>query len=127
MYRSTTPTLVLRVKNDDFDMGKIETCHVTLKSESNGHELLITNPDIDEDEQTISVTLTQEQTLEFELGSIKIQVKLMLDNGTVIASHVVRTSMREILEEEILSSTEELITEPETPEENTEEGEPDGT
>lgn len=102
MYKSTTPTIVLRVRNEDLDFNKIAICHVTLKSESDGFELLIEHPDIDVTERTISFTLTQEQTLYFHLGQIKVQVKVKLDNGVVIASRIATTSMREILEEEIL-------------------------
>lgn len=102
MYKSTTPTLILRVRNEDFDMTKIVTCHVTLKSEPSGYEKMFSEPDIDTDEKTISVTLTQEDTLRFDLGKVKVQVKAKLNNDTVIASKIVETTMRQILEEEPL-------------------------
>lgn len=102
MFRSTTPTVRLNVKNQDFDMSQIRVCHVTMESESKLNKLIIENPIIDEEHRRIQFRLTQEQTLSFNVGNIKIQVKIKLTNGSVISSQIVRTSMNEILEEEML-------------------------
>lgn len=102
MYRSTTPKIILRVKDPGFDLNEIDICHVSLKAESNGHSILIDDPVIDTEERTISFSLTQEQTLGFNLGTIKIQIKAKMNDGSVVASKVVRTKMNEILEEDVL-------------------------
>ncbi len=102
MFRSTTPTVRLNVKNQDFDMSQIRVCHVTMESENKLNKLVIEDPIIDVEHRRIQFRLTQEQTLGFNVGNIKIQVKIKLTNGSVISSQIVRTSMNEILEEEML-------------------------
>ena len=102
MYRSTTPTIILNIRNDDFDMNTIDICHVTVKSDDNARKVLYENPDIDVENKQIRVTMTQSETKLFEVGKIKIQIKAKLDNGTVIPSQIVYTTMREILEAEEL-------------------------
>jgi hypothetical protein len=102
MYRSTTPTLILKIKNENFDFETIKECHVTIESESKQTELLITNPTIDSENRRIMITLTQEQTLKFNVGIIKVQLKIKLKSGAVIPSVIVKTTMKEILEEAIM-------------------------
>lgn len=102
MFRSTTPTVRLNIKNQDFDMSLIRVCHVTLESENKINKLIVENPIIDSENRRIQFRLTQEQTLKFNVGNIKIQAKMKLTNGSVISSQIVRTSMNEILEEELL-------------------------
>ena len=102
MYRSTTPKIILRVKDPGFDLNEIDICHVTLKAESNGHFLTIVDPIVNVEDKTITVNLTQEETLGFNLGTIKVQIKAKMNDGSVVASKVVRTKMNEILEEDVL-------------------------
>lgn len=102
MRKSTTPKIVLRIKDSSIDLNEVDICHVTLKAESNGHSLLIESPDIDTEARTVSFSLTQEETMGFNLGSIKIQIKMKLNDGTVIASKIVKTCMDEILEDTVL-------------------------
>ena len=102
MYRSTTPTLILKIKNENFDMETIDVCHISIESESKQSELLITTPQIDKENKQITATLTQEQTLAFGVGGIKVQLKIKLKNGIVVPSVIVKTTMKEILEEAIM-------------------------
>lgn len=102
MYRSTTPTIILNVRNDDFDMNTIDICHVTIKSDDGLRKVLYENPDIDVENKQIRITMTQGDTKLFNVGKIKIQIKAKLDNGTVIPSQIVYTTMKEILEAEEL-------------------------
>lgn len=102
MYRSTTPTIILKIKNEDFDLSLIDICHITIESEFSSDKLIIENPQIDIEEKTIAFTLTQQQTLDFSVGCIKIQIKAKLQNGIVIPSKIIKTKMYEILEEDIL-------------------------
>lgn len=102
MYRSTTPTLIFNILNQDFDMDTIDVCHITIESESGRNELTLTTPEIDKENKRITVTLTQEQTLMFSVGYIKVQIKAKLKNGVVIPSKVIKARMEEILEETFL-------------------------
>lgn len=99
MYRSTTPELIFTITNKDFDMTKIEICHVTIENFMGSYQKIYEEPDIDTEKKTISVVMSQEETLKFDAGNVKIQLKIKLDNGTVIASPIMTRDMHEILEE----------------------------
>lgn len=102
MYRSTTPTVILHIKNEDFDMNQIEICHVAIESENGRIRKVYENPEINVEEKTLTFTMTQEDTLNFMVGNIKIQTKMKLIGGAVVASKIITTRMNEILEEEVL-------------------------
>ena len=102
LYRGTTPTIILHVTNEDFNMANISECHVTIQNDNGRNKKVFENPIIDVEEKTISVPLTQEDTLSYEYGNINIQVKVKLTIGSVIASPVITTNMNRILEETIL-------------------------
>ena len=102
MYRSTTPTLIFNIKNPNFDMTTIDICHVTIEGFMGTPQIIIENPDIDTTNKKISVVLTQEQTKSFDVGNVKIQLKIKLNNGSVVCSPVITKDMNEILEEAIL-------------------------
>ena len=101
MYRYTTPTIILNVVNKDFDMSQIDTCHIVIKNDV-GIQYICDNPEIDAENKKIYFKLSQEQTASFQTGSIKIQARVKLYNGNVIASRIMMTSMHEVLEETIL-------------------------
>ena len=102
MYRSTTPTVILHIKNEDFDMNQIEVCHVAIESENGRIRKIYENPDLDIENKTITFTMTQEDTLNFMVGNIKLQTKMRIIGGAVVASKMIVTRMNEILEEEVL-------------------------
>lgn len=99
IYRSTTPTIVLKVKDNSFDMSTISVCHVTIENDSGRNKKIFEDPVINIEERTISIDLSIEDTEAFETGLIDIQVKIKLTNDKVIASKIVNTTMERILEE----------------------------
>ena len=102
IYRGTTPTIILSVKNKDFDMSTISICHVTIQNDNGKNKKVFENPIIDVENKTISVELTQQDTLDYEYGNINLQVKIKLTSGRVIASRIIVTTMNRILEETVL-------------------------
>lgn len=102
IYRGTTPTIKLRVKNKDFDMTAIDVCHVTIQNANGKNQKIFENPDIDTDLKIISVELSQQDTLDYEYGNINIQLRIKLNNGHVITHPIITTTMNRILEEAIL-------------------------
>lgn len=102
MYRSTTPTLIFNIKNTGFDMATIDICHVTVEGFMGTPKIIYENPDIDTTNKKISVVMSQEETKQFDVGNVKIQLKIKLNNGSVVCSPVITKDMNEILEEAIL-------------------------
>lgn len=99
MYRSTTPELIFHVTNEDIDMSKIAICHVTVESADYSHKIIYENPEIDVENRLIKQFMTQAETLSFNAGTVLIQLKVKLENGSVIPSKIMTRSMKEILEE----------------------------
>lgn len=53
--------------------------------------------------RVISVTLSQEDTFEFQSGvNVEIQIRLMDDTGTVSASDIMRVTCQKCLSDEVL-------------------------
>lgn len=103
IFRGTTPTIILKIKNENFDMATIDVCHVTIQNDNGKNKKVFENPNIDIDEKTISVPLSQNDTLDYQYGNINIQAKIKLkDTGTVITHKILTTTMDKILEEAIL-------------------------
>lgn len=106
LYQSTTPTIRLHIKNEDFDMTTIDACHLTIENDSGRNKLVFKTPDIDTENKIISQTLTQEETLALETGCILLQLKVKCGD-TVIASRIIRTTLNDILEKEPLEENEQ--------------------
>lgn len=102
IYRVTTPTIVIEIENEDFDMSLIDICHVTIQNHSGRNKKIFNATNFDVENRIIYLELTQEETKEYETGNIEIQLKIKLQNGKVIPSEIITTTMNKILEEDIL-------------------------
>ena len=98
MYRGTTPTVILNIKNEELDMSLISLCHVTLKSEGGLTKEIFDNITIDKENRRLYFTMSQEDTMDFCVGKIKIQARVKLSNDMVISSNIIITDMKELLE-----------------------------
>ena len=105
MRRGTTPTLTITVTN--LTVADLKTIYVTFKQ--GDVELTKTNDDITVDEyyNTISVPLTQEDTLKFS-GTVSVQIRGLLEDGvTAIASKIKTISIDKILLDGVIQPREE--------------------
>ena len=101
IFRGTTPVVILKINNEDFDMTTIDICHITIQNDS-GRNQKIFNASVDTENKTVSAELTQEDTLAYEEGYIYIQAKFKLVNDRVITHEPIRAKLHDILEEDIL-------------------------
>ena len=95
MRRGTTPTLSITVTG--LSVSDLKTIYVTFKQ--GDIELTKTTEDVSIDDyyNTISVPLTQEDTLKFN-GNVSVQIRgLLADDVTAIASKIKTISMDKIL------------------------------
>lgn len=100
-YRGTTPTIPFHIKQG-FDLSLIEIAHVTIRNEATGKQKTF-NGTLDVENRVLTISLTQEDTLYFNSGALKVQGKFKLTDGyTVIPSKMIEGTLEEILEEEIL-------------------------
>lgn len=97
MIRGTTPTLVFNV-NSQIDLTKIDKAYLTINQNgTNVLELSTERLTAYSQEHTIAATLTQNETLSLGEGFVLIQLRLLMTDGTAMASKVIRTDVDRIL------------------------------
>lgn len=101
MYRGTTPTIIIRVTGEDFDGA---TMYVTL--EQGNVELTKTGEDVlvtaTETGSTVSIFLSQEETLAFSKGNARIQIRWIDSSGIAQASPIRSIEVDPILLEGVI-------------------------
>lgn len=101
MTRGTTPTYIINFE-ETVDFSTVASWLVTFSQM--GHELLsLDNPIVDLTENTLTITLTQEQTLLFQKGVASIQVRGMFGDGVAFASNIGCVPINPVLDERVLS------------------------
>lgn len=100
MYRGTTPTLIFNF-NEEADLSDVSACWVTISNllRTKVKDYSLDDIEINNEDKTISLALTQEDTLYFSQGTIQIQVRLKNSDEMAYASNIVQTTMQEIIKE----------------------------
>lgn len=100
MYRGTTPTIQIKVKGCD-DLRLYKSIYVTFKQMPS---ILIekTKEEIEVEADSVRVTLSQEDTLKFNPGTVMAQFRAVDDNGMAIASSIVTFPAERILKEGVI-------------------------
>lgn len=99
MIRGTTPTHTFRLSIDTNTITELRITYVQL-----GKTVVEkTEKNVKMGEKSISLTLTQEESLEFRAGSaVEVQLKVLTNVGTVLASPVISLNVDKILNTEVL-------------------------
>lgn len=99
MRRGTTPTHTFTT---DIDLTDAEVIFITY--EQAGKPVMEkTKEDLTITAETLTVKLTQEETLAFELGKpVEMQIRARFADGTAVASQVMRTNADVILKEGVI-------------------------
>lgn len=100
IIRGTTPTLVFNVKND-IDLDTIEVLWITFRPK-NGTNLKEKTYDLDDvvidsAKRTITLNLTQEDTLAFAGDTMLVQIRARLTNDVAYASAIMEINIDRIL------------------------------
>jgi len=101
MDRGTNPLVILKL-HTDLDLEYVEECRVVVSSEQETHKIAYSNVTIDSENKTASFQMTQEDTLSFYSGNVKIQLRLKFQNGSVKASKIVMANMNDCLEDVVI-------------------------
>lgn len=101
MIRGTTPTHTFELP---FDVSLISDLRL---SYAQGDEVIITKKmeDVTLSEQTVTVRLTQEDTLKFDptKGILQIQLKVLTTDGDVLSSEIIQENVWQALNNEVLT------------------------
>ena len=98
MRRGTTPTNTFDV---DVDLRQASVIYITY---SHLGKTVVEKEinDITIEENTLTVELTQEETLAFPKGEIEIQIRAWFPEGLAIASNIIKTTASRILKEGVI-------------------------
>ena len=94
MTRGTTPTLTFSF-GDDVDMSLIDYAEMTINQK--GKNRIIKRLTKDTEQNLFSVFLSEKETLSLDSGICKLQVKIKLTDGGIVASSIETLSVNEIL------------------------------
>ena len=83
----TTPTLSLTFSDETLDLTAANHVYVTI--EGGGHTITKTDSELSVQEKKIDVYLSQQETLKFQTGNVRIQVNWTYGNGSRAASTIV--------------------------------------
>lgn len=108
MYRGTTPNIVIKV-NSDLDLSTMDQIWVTFKNKSAEKTYDIDVIEVDAVNNTLSLTMSQEDTLAFQTcgsmqGKVEVQLRLLDDEGMAYASNINEVNLLRILKEGVISS-----------------------
>ena len=86
IIRGTTPTLVITVK-DDLDFSMITEVWIYISQQNKVKiDKTFNDATFDADKKTISVLLSQDETLNVKSGDALFQMRLLLSDGTALAT-----------------------------------------
>lgn len=84
--RATTPTFTLTFTEEGLDLTTASNVYVTF--EQKDVNFTKQGADLDIEERTIDVFLSQEETLQFQIGMVDVQVNWTMANGRRASSDV---------------------------------------
>jgi len=106
MIRGTTPFITYRVKND-FDFSKISEIWITVATWDAEETFKFTASEVELDPvaKTITISMSQENTLAFEEGTVEIQMRILDTDGLAYATKVCELEMNKILKDGVISTS----------------------
>lgn len=102
MYRGTTPVVIFRVKSE-LDLSKMKQIWVTMQNAVNEITFNKSELVVNSEESTITLELSQEDTLSFCSGVVKTQIRFLDENDKAYASNIRNLEMGNILKEGVIS------------------------
>lgn len=98
MFRGTTPTNIFNV---DIDLTNAEVIYITYKQQ-NKVVIEKTKDDITATTETLTVKLTQDETLKLTEREVEIQIRARFSDGTALASNIIKTTASKILKDGVI-------------------------
>lgn len=96
MTRGTTPTLVFTIVSDGLDLSTLTQVWVTIKDQS--HKITYDINRVTIEDNTISVSMSQEETLTFSNSMLEVQIRMLDEDGNAFATPIKVLPLERILE-----------------------------
>ena len=102
IIRGTTPTIIFNVKTE-LDLDNLAEVWITFKSKNNIDKTFTKNDVvIDQEKHEILLSLSQEDTLNFNGSQMQVQLRLRMYDGSAYASGIMETIIGDVLKEGII-------------------------
>lgn len=100
MIRGTTPTFQLKIADQTVNLTEARNVYATF--EQRGKKLTKTGEDIEVTAQQVDVYFSQAESLQFEVGSVDVQLNWTYSNGARACTDIIRVTVGENLVPEVL-------------------------
>lgn len=101
MTRGTTPTIILTVNG--VDLTSLKSVYVTFCQSGKMLTKQSGNEGVEITEHTVSVSLSQEETLRFTPGTVEVQLRGLTNGGDAFATNVAKVAVKEVLLKEVIT------------------------
>lgn len=101
MYKGTTPTIIFTFT--DFDPTTADEIILTMSADRKNPLIEIEKADMSVDGTSISVWLSQEETLAFPVGNVYCQFNFVFEDGQRVASNIGTIVWNRNLHSEVIS------------------------
>ena len=102
MYRGTTPTIIFKL-NTDLDLTTLTQIWVTMQDMNDSQYTWdIDDVTIDNTGKTISLPLSQEETLVLSNGMATVQIRLLTSENKALATNVAMIDINNILKDGVI-------------------------
>ena len=98
--RGTTP--VYRIIFEDVSMADIKDVYVTFEQAKNNVEITKHGEELTRSDTGVSLTLSQSETLKFQKGTIKIQIRAIDYNDMATATSITEDTVNDVLYEKVI-------------------------
>lgn len=104
IYMGSTPTIITNIKSD-IDLSTITQIWWVI-SQQNKEKIVkeIGDCTIDSDEKTISVRLSQENTLSLREGDAILQMRLLLNDGNALVSPQIKVTVKPVNKKGVITN-----------------------
>lgn len=105
MRRGTTPTFVFQLDTPTLDLTTLTQIWVTIEDGRDEQKTWdISNVTVDNENKTISLYLTQEETLAFATGTARVQIRMLTSNGAAIATDYSTIEIHNVLKKGVITN-----------------------
>jgi len=101
--RGSTPSLTFSLETE-MDLMNISAMWLTIEGAHNKRTWVMSELSIDPEEKTVTVELTQEETLQFIPGEVEAQIRFLTDTGKAFDTDIVRMDVRRILQGGVITN-----------------------
>lgn len=107
IIRGTTPKLIF-TSTDEFDLSSLVEIWFTLKQNSSGMEITHTlsdgNVEVDSEAKTITMSLTQEETLKFDSTKAEVQIRVLDNSDLSYSTDIFTINLGRILKDGVINA-----------------------